>query len=86
MIICIFNRREVRVTRNLKELEQVKACLVQNNVDCITRTNSISNPGRSHGFPNIKAASAYEYRVYVHKRDYSKATLILQKELNQMVF
>lgn len=69
----IFNRRELYITRRLPDLNRVLECLSTNSIQYMTKTNTITNPGRSHGVPFIGADYTYEYRVYVHKNDYDKA-------------
>ena len=73
MGVNIFNRREVTVTRDMNEINRITGCLVSSNIGYTTRTNSMTNPGRSHGIPNIRSDAAYETRIYVHNNDYDKA-------------
>ena len=73
MGINIFNRREITVTRDINEINRITGCLVSSNIGYTTRTNSMTNPGRSHGIPDIRADAAYETRIYVHKDDFDKA-------------
>ena len=73
----IFNRRELYLTRNQSDLTRVLGRLTANNVQYVTKTNTITNTGRSHGVPFINADYAYEYRVYVYKADYVKAKHII---------
>ena len=75
----MFNRREIIVTRDMNELNRATGCLINNNIEYVTRTNSMTNPGRSHGIPNIRADAAYETRIYVHKNDYDKAMRAIGK-------
>ena len=57
----------------------------ESGIEFTTRVNSITNPGRSHGFPNLKADNAYEYRVYVHRKNFSRAACALRAGLDQKV-
>ena len=68
--ITIWNRKEVCLTRDLNKMNAVHNILSKHGIDYITRTNSITNLGRYHGTLSIKADYAYEYRIYIHKRDY----------------
>ena len=79
MGINMFNRREIAVTRDISEMNRVTGCLTSSSIRYITRTNSMTNPGRSHGIPNIQAGAAYETRIYVHKNDYEKAIHVIRK-------
>ena len=79
MGINIFNRREITVTRDMNEINRITGCLVSSNIEYTTRTNSMTNPGRSHGIPNIRSDAAYETRIYVHNNDYDKAIHAIRK-------
>lgn len=68
-MITVFNRKEVLLTRDLNVLNKCKDELNAKGIDYKVVTNSIGNPGRYHGVPGIKAEHAYEYRVYVNKKD-----------------
>jgi len=72
----IFSRREIYLTRSLDEVDRVTGCLVSNKIDYVIATNSMTNPGRRHGVPNVKIEYAYEYRIYVHKNDYDRAVYL----------
>lgn len=76
-MLTILNRAEVFITRDLDDLNRVRNLLAENQIDHMVRTNSITNPGRQHGVPNIRAASAYQYRIYVHKRDLAPAQRLI---------
>jgi len=76
-MITMFNRREIMVTRKSNVLNTICNKLINNNILYTTRTNSMTNPGRSHGIPNIRADFAYEYRIYVHRKDYERAKSII---------
>ena len=73
----IFNRRELYLTRSQSDLTRVLGCLTANNLQYRTKTNTITNSGRSHGIPFINADHAYEYRVYVYKADWEKAQYVI---------
>ena len=81
--LCLPNRwmkgAEVFITRDLDDLNRVRNLLAENQIDHMVRTNSITNPGRHHGVPNIRAAYAYQYRVFVHKRDLDPAKRLIHK-------
>lgn len=67
----IFNRKELRVTRDAAEEARVGQILDQAGIAHSTRCTGW--PGRSHGTPGIKVEAAYEYHIYVAKRDYERA-------------
>lgn len=70
MSINIFNRREILLTRDLEVLNRATAKLKANNIDYKISTNSITNPGRTHGVVGIQQNYSYEYRLYINKNDY----------------
>lgn len=78
-MITIFNRKEVRVTRRMEERFQICNLLELNGIPTITRTNSMTNSGRSRGIPGVDADYAYEYKIYVHRKDFETATNLLIK-------
>jgi hypothetical protein len=78
-MITIFNRKEVRVTRRMNEHFEICSLLESNGIPTITRTNSMTNLGRSRGIPRIDGDYAYEYRIYVHRKNYEAATNMLMK-------
>ncbi len=69
IMITIFNRKEILITRDLKMLNKCTDELSSKGIAYKVVTNSIGNPDRNHGIPGVKAESAYEYRVYVNKKD-----------------
>jgi hypothetical protein len=70
--INIFNRREVFLTRDMNEVNRIKGLLTSNSIVHITRVNSGISLGRSRG-SGVRADYAYEYRIYVHKDDLTRA-------------
>ena len=73
------NRRGIFLTRRSDELSKVTSSLMEDSIEYTTRTNSITNPGRYHGIPGIRSEYAYEYRVYVHKKDFERAKHVIGK-------
>ncbi len=71
-MINIFNRREICLTRSAKE--QLRVCSLLNGLGIETQTVSgnLSSAGRHHG-AGINMGVAFEYYVYVHKKDYDRA-------------
>jgi hypothetical protein len=75
----ILNRKELFLTRDPVELNRAIGHLTTNGIAYKTTTNSVTNPGRSHGVPGIRADYAYQYRIYVHKKDYERAKRAIGK-------
>ena len=77
-MINILNRREIIIMRDLNQLNTIRNRLQDNGIENIVRTNNfITNTGISNGAPNINAEFDYEYRVYVHRKDYKKAIRLI---------
>lgn len=77
-MVNLLNRREIIVTRDFNILNNIIGLLDKNSIEHNTKTNSITNSGRSHGIPNVKADASYEYRIYVRRCDYEKAIRIIK--------
>lgn len=74
----MFFKREVLVTRDLNKCNCIRDILSQNNIDHLVRTNTITNPGRHHGVPFIDMSAAYEYHIFVKRKDFFNAKTILK--------
>ena len=79
-MINIFNRREVCCTFDIKKQADVREKLSANGIDYIVRvynSDSANKFGRSrrarYGSFGTDTDYVYQYRIYVHKRDYNKA-------------
>lgn len=70
-------RQEIRVTRDLEELNRIRDILSKNGIDTSVVTNAPTNPGRHHGVPFIDPSAAYQYHINVAKKDEKKALEIL---------
>ena len=75
----IFNRREVFLTRDFNDMHKVRDSLDSNDIKHKLIVDNLTNPGRYRGMPGIRAEVMYEYRVYVHKRDYEQAIHAIRK-------
>ncbi|VYU56120.1 hypothetical protein [Clostridium tertium] len=82
-MIALWNRKEIYYGFSLEQFSNIRSILSQNriryDVRTISRTSSKSL-GSTRGFigsfgenPNL----AYEYYIYVHKDDYSKALVAI---------
>ena len=68
-MITVFNRKEILITRDLTMLKKCTDDLEAKGIDYKVVTNSLGNPERYRGIPGIKTENAYEYKVYVNKKD-----------------
>lgn len=72
-------KREILISRDINHVNRIRDLLSQHKIDTTVSTNSLGSPGRYHGIPNINASDAYEYRVYVKRKEYDKAKAVLKK-------
>lgn len=72
-------RREVRVTRYAEEQLRVCGVLERNGIQTHVACNAITNTGRHHGVPGIQSDYAYEYRIYVKRKEFGKAKRLLSR-------
>ena len=70
-------KKEILLTRDLNQLNRAKDILVQNNIKYNVVTNTITNPGRHHGVTFINMSDAFQYHIYVKRRDFNIARKIL---------
>ena len=75
----LFNRKQVRITQSVEEERRLTLLLERAGVETLSRSGSLTNPGRYHGVPGVKNEYAYEYRIYVKKADYDRAERILRE-------
>lgn len=74
----MFFRKEVRVTRDLNECNGVRNILSNKGIRTFVITNTPTYPGRYHGVPFINPTAAYQYHIYVGKKDEEEALRILK--------
>lgn len=77
-MITIFNRREIRLTRDLDEYFNIRRLLDENNIEFTVRIPGKINQDRYHGIPGINMKYMYEYHIYVNKKDFDRAQRVLQ--------
>ena len=70
-----FFKREIRVTRNIDECNKIRELLLENNIQTYVITNTLTNPGRHHGIAFIQMDAAYEYQIFVKRKDWEKANI-----------
>ena len=61
------------LTRDLNDFNRAKDVLAENNITYYEKTNTITNPGRHHSVPFINMSAAYQYYLYVKRKDYDFA-------------
>ncbi len=75
----LFTRREIRVTRHAEEQLRICGVLERNGIQTQVVTHSTTNARRHHGVPGIQSDYAYEYRIYVDRKDFKKAKSLLTR-------
>lgn len=82
-MVTIFNRRELILTLSMERQAEVRAILSTNGIDYQVKTTNLQNQQtldsrRAHaGSSGIFSDHSYEYKIYVHKRDYEKAKYLI---------
>lgn len=83
-MITIFNRRELIVTMEMNRQSEVRDVLAQNNIDYAVKTVNLQsapilgNRRGQVGSLGINQNYSYEYKIYVHKKDYEKAAGLIR--------
>lgn len=83
-MITVFNRRELIITMKMDLQAQVRDILSQNGIDYTVKTVNLqaapllgNSRGRTGSF-GINQDYPYEYKIYVHKKDFEKAVSLLK--------
>ena len=78
-MITIFNRKELLITMDIIQQSNVRNVLSANGIDYTTKVTNLQNSsifenkrGR-YGSLGINQKYSYEYKIYVHKKDYDYA-------------
>ena len=83
-MITVFTRKELLITRDTKRQADVRDILAANGIDYTVKVTNRESPaaiGSSRaraGSFGIRPDSVYEYRLYVHKKDYDRALSLLR--------
>lgn len=83
-MITVFNRAEVCITYNMDEQYRIRNILAANGIDYRVKTKNLTSPSlfgigsrERHGTIGLNMDYAYEYIVYVHKKDYDLAMHVI---------
>ena len=83
-MITVFNRKELIITMETNRQAKVRDILSQNGIDYTVKT---TNPETAPilGYRRARTGSfginpdySYEYKIYVHKKDYEKAAALIK--------
>ena len=78
-MLTIFNRKELIVTIDIHRQAEIRDVLAQNGINYTVKTKNLQNSGvldsqRGRiGNMGINQDYSYEYKIYVHKKDYEAA-------------
>ena len=76
-MIHLFNRKELLMTTSMERQARVRDMLAANDIPYLVRTSS--NISRSRGvMPGMRMDIMYQYRIYVKRADYEKASSLLR--------
>ncbi len=84
-MITIFNRCELCITTSMEEQNRIRTILSNNNIDYTVKTTNLLSPSpfaRGHnttGTFGINMNQVYEYKIYVHNKDFEEATYLINK-------
>lgn len=88
-MITVFNRREAAITHSMEEQARVREVLSGNGIDYTFRVINRTSPS---AFMNRRAKTgtfgvnmdyAYEYTIYVHKKDFEAAKALIESRLRR---
>ena len=78
-MLTIFNRKELIVTIDIHRQAEIRDVLARNDIDYTVKTKNLQNSGALDsqrgriGNMGINQDYSYEYKIYVHKKDYETA-------------
>ena len=84
-MITIFNRKELRITFSMKEQAEIRNALKAEKIEYVTKVINRNSPspfsserGRT-GTLGQNIEKAYEYVIYVRKKDYERAEHVINQ-------
>ena len=83
-MIAFFNRRELMITSDLREVNNIRELLLANRIECLVkdfnrRTANSVGAGRARTSAFILGRNQERYMIYVHKEDLEYARYLLRK-------
>lgn len=83
-MITVFNRKELIITMEMNRQAEVRNILSKNGINYTVKTKNLQTApflgntrGRTGSF-GIKPDYSYEYKIYVHKKDFEKAISLIK--------
>ena len=85
-MITIFNRKELITVISMQQMFRIREGLAVNGIESWAKTAGAwgAARGRGRGVPGINADTATPYTLYVHKKDYDRASVVLQEVLRSL--
>lgn len=83
-MITVFNRKELIITMDMNRQAEVRNLLSENGIDYTVKTRNLQtapflgNRRGCTGSFGIKQDHSYEYKIYVHKKDFEKAVYLIK--------
>lgn len=74
-MVTILNRRELILTLSMQRQADIRAILSANGIDYKVKTTNLQSSSQrvSRGSLRMDSDHSYEYKIYVHKKDYEHA-------------
>ena len=83
-MITFFNRKELMITSDLREVNSIREVLAANRIECLVkdfnrRTANFVGAGRARTSAFTLGRNQEHYVIYVHKEDLEYAKYLLRK-------
>ena len=83
-MITVFNRRELLVSYDLRQVSDLRELLRANRIECVVKVTGPRSPasmgaGRNRMYSFGHDRNSDRYTVYVHKTDWEYAMYLLRK-------
>ena len=77
-MITMFNRREVLLTTDMQRQAEARSILASHGIHFIVRTTYLHGQKGRMGDFGTNLLHSYEYKIYVHKKDFEKALQLIR--------
>ena len=79
MVVNLLNRRELILTQSMERQAEIRSILSANGIDYLIKTINLPNQWGHRSSLGIHSDCTYEYKIYVHKKDYEKADYLIKQ-------
>ena len=84
-MIALWNRRELDITWDMSRQAEIRSILAANGIDYTVKAENpqttnffgVTQRGRT-GSLGLKTEYSYQYKIYVHKKDFEKAAYLIK--------